>query len=425
MIGASAIRTGARLFLAFLTGLSLVGPLAAERGGIAARRGAAREARLGGEDRSPESDAGLALRREYNRVTASIDTLVRRYGGAQLERLIELEPDPGLVPEGMELVLIFWADDEARVFLNGYPVSQTRLTPTQVTIPPLYLGATNLLRAHCWDTDRVESGFMAGLYLRDGDGGLRRVLVTGDSGWSSGDAPAQELYYLHPQPDIPGAHVIWGQTLFGEVRLETEFGADLLRRAARRRPASAPDLGAEERAMQTHDVVGRLVRLQDRRQELAETLRRHQRAAPEPVHYRGYVSGKLAFTLGRAAPLTEEAQSVALSSELHAWAEALPTVQQRLVFEEGRPLKGSDEATPAQEYGGGEAGREDRRSRYQGPPERGPGGDQQVAPVAGAVMSVRQQLAWGLWGAAVGLSLYVGLAGTHWWRLFRGKVWDR
>ena len=178
--------------------------------------------------------------------------------------------------------------------------------------------------------------------------------------------------------------------------------------------------------MQAHDVLGRLVRLQGRRDELAEGLRRRRRAAPEPVHYRGYVSGKLAFTLGRAAPLIEEAQSVATSSELHTWARALPEEEQRLVFQERRALKGSEAATRSQDFEGGEAGREDRRSRYQAPPERGPGGDRQGAPVAGVVVvSVRRKLAWGLWGAFVGLGLYVGLAGTHWWRLFSGKVWDR
>ena len=74
--------------------------------------------------------------------------------------------------------LIFWADDEAEVFINGYRVAQTRLTPVQIEIPKLYLREQNVIQAHCWDTDGVESGFMAGLYVRDEQGRLRPVLVT-------------------------------------------------------------------------------------------------------------------------------------------------------------------------------------------------------------------------------------------------------
>ena len=70
----------------------------------------------------------LALRRQYNEVAATIDTLVRVYEGNQLADLAD--PDRAILelPEGARLVLLFWADDEAELFLNGNPVGRTRLT---------------------------------------------------------------------------------------------------------------------------------------------------------------------------------------------------------------------------------------------------------------------------------------------------------
>ena len=116
----------------------------------------------------------VALRREYNDVSAAVDSLVRMMQKADaevLKKLPEARPER-VLPEGMTAVMIFWADDEARVWLNDFPVGETRLTPVEVTVPDLYFQGQNRLRVRCWDTDRVESGFLGGLYLKDGAGRL-------------------------------------------------------------------------------------------------------------------------------------------------------------------------------------------------------------------------------------------------------------
>ena len=204
--------------------------------------------RLGGA--TAAADDVVALRQQYNQVSASIDTLVRLYGGDKLRELAKRKGNNRLLPANSKLVLIFWADDEAELFLNGHRIGETRLTPTRVEIPAVYLRTSNVLRAHCWDTDRVESGFMAGLYLQDGRGRLRKVLATGDGRWWVDSQRAEPRFYNHSLPDIPGAEVIWGTKLFGEVELEARFDAAQLARAARRRPlsggghaASAPAYG--------------------------------------------------------------------------------------------------------------------------------------------------------------------------------------
>ena len=122
----------------------------------------------------------VALRREYNDVSAAVDSLVRVMQVADaevLKKLPETRPDR-MLPEGMTAVMIFWADDEARVWLNDFPVGETRLTPVEVTVPDLYFQGQNRLRVRCWDTDRVESGFMGGLYLKDGVGRLYPIVVS-------------------------------------------------------------------------------------------------------------------------------------------------------------------------------------------------------------------------------------------------------
>lgn len=368
-------------------------------------------------------DELLSLRREFNQVTASIDTLVRLYGGEQLEKLTVQPQDGQRVPSGFDLVLIFWADDEAELFLNGFRISDTRLTPTEVIVPPLYLQESNVLRAHCWDTDRVESGFMAGLYLRDRRGGLRQVLVSEEGNWWVGGEIAQERYYAHSQPDIPGAKVLWGPKLFGEVVLETRFDGAMLRQAARRRRRIVSHLDLQERAMDAHEVVSRLVRLQVRRQELERELQRRRRTSV-PVRYKGYLKGQLAFTLGRAGPLAES-QSAATSLRLRDWAESLPEVQKRLIFRERRDLKGVEAVIPEQIFEGGTDGERDRRGDYLPPADRGPV-EEGLRGRRGAelgVVVVRRSLRWGLMAAGIGLILYTGAIGRQWWRLFSGKVW--
>jgi hypothetical protein len=369
-------------------------------------------------------DEILRLRQEFNEVAASIDTLVRLYGGKQLEKLTTQPQHGQLVPAGHEVVLIFWADDEAEIFLNDYRISDTRLTPTEVVVPELYLQENNILRAHCWDTDRVESGFMAGLYLRDRSGGLRRILVTEEGKWWTDGKPAEERFYTHAQPDIPDAKIIWGTGLFGEIWMEARFDGSALRRAARRRPKNF-DSQPQERTMEAHEVVSRLVRLQAKRRELEGILEAGSSTSPL-VRYQGYLYRQLAFTLGHAGPLAET-QSNATSTELYEWAESLPQVQKRLIYRERRELKGVDFATPEEEVGGGGEGEEERRHDYQAPPERGPveGGTGVAIVVTGERRPIfRTGISWGLVSVAVALSFYMGVTGRQWWRLFNGKVWE-
>ena len=370
-------------------------------------------------------DEVLELRQEYNAVAASIDTLVRLYGGKQLEQLTARPQERNLVPAGFEVVLIFWADDEAEVFLNDYRISDTRLTPTEVVIPSLYFQENNRLRAHCWDTDRVESGFMAGLYLRDRQGGLRQILVTEEGKWWVEGALAEERFYTHTQPDIPEARVIWGNKLFGEVWLEARFDGGALRRAVRQKARPASQLDSREQAMDSHEVVSRLVRLQTRRQELQATLER-SRYGSVPVPYKGYLRQQLAFTLGKAGPLAEE-QSVATANQLYEWAESLPPAQKGLIYRERRALKGVEAISPEQEFSSGEEGESERSVDYQPPPERGGPVEEGVSVWVreGTMpkMLSSKDLQWGLVTAATGLFLYLCAVGRQWWRLFNGKVW--
>lgn len=267
---------------------------------------------------------------------------------------------------------------------------------------------------------------MAGLYLRDDRGGLRPILVSGERGWRAGEKPAQEIYYNHQQPDIPGARVIWGEKLFGEIWLEAGFGAEALRRAAQALSTAAPNLEVRERPMQVHQVVGRLVRLQQRREELSRALE-SQRLHSEPEGaYRGYVRTRLAFTLGQAAPLSE-VQGITTSEQLHEWANTLPEHHKQLIFREKRTLKGTSAATPAKAFEGGERSLEDRRTNYRPPPERGQGGkgrEPGAGPGAGrGAVAVKRGFEWDLLALVTGLAFYIGVAGRQWWKVFGGKEW--
>ena len=373
-----------------------------------------------------ESARPLKLRREYNQVAARIDTLINQYGSENLDLLEDLKQVNARIPAETDLVLLFWADDEAEVFLNGFLVGQTRLTPTLVKIPELYLREYNVLRAHCWDTDRVESGFMAGLYLRDTDGRMRRVLVSGDPGWKAAEAKAQSIYYNHPQPDIPGAQVIWGEALFGDVHLKIEFPASALREALARSPQ--PDPTVVETPMATHDLISRLVFLQERRIELAQQLARERVTESSASEYKGFVNSCLAFTLGRARPLQESA-AIDISRRLHEWASRLPEVHQQLILEGSRPrpLKGVTAATPSSEtLEFSSARNENRRKDYVPPKERAGGGGRSSQAGGGAgfatVLAVRG-FRWGIVAFAVAMAGYVGAIGRRWWLLFNGKVW--
>lgn len=334
-------------------------------------------------DTATPSPAALALRRQYNGVAAAIDTLVRLYSAERFTRLAEAEADGGVrLPPGSRLVLLFWADDEARIYLNGAPVGETRLTPTRIEIPAFYVQADNVLTARCWDTDRVESGFMAGLYVED-DAGLRPVLTTADAfawqatGLAGGRQPAREIYYAHTQPDLPAAEVMWGPQLFGEVQLQTRFTAADVERAARRAPlaATAP-VGVRQRTMDFHQVVGRLVGLQRRLQELHSRLEAGASRPDADLRFGGGPSPGLSYTLGAAGRLQEEIDTEAVTA-LQRWARQLPPEQAQLVLHEARRLRGPDEATPPaplEDTAPGHTAGE-RRADYRPPEDRGTAGE--------------------------------------------------
>ena len=377
------------------------------------------------------ADDVVALRQQYNQVSASIDTLVRLYGGDKLRELAKRKEDSRLLPANSKLVLIFWADDEAELSLNGHRVGETRLTPIRVEIPVVYLLRSNILRAHCWDTDRVESGFMAGLYLQDGRGRLRKVLATGDDRWWVDGQRAEPRFYNHSLPDIPGAEVIWGMTLFGEVELEARFDAAQLARAARRRPLTGADAAgaAQNQPMETHMVVSRLVHLQKQRDELAQKLH-VRRSATQDVLYQGFVRGRLAFSLGKASRLAE-VESIDAAKKLLAWTEALPAAQRELVFPQKQALKGVSHVVPQRALTGAASGEADRRRDYAPPAARGAakGEGRSTGPgEGGQELSARgvrigRSAPWELWGIATGLLFYLGVASRQWWKLLSAKGW--
>ena len=375
------------------------------------------------------ADDVVALRQQYNQVSASIDTLVRLYGGDKLRELAKRKADSRLLPANSKLVLIFWADDEAELFLNGHRIGDTRLTPTRVEIPVVYLRESNVLRAHCWDTDRVESGFMAGLYLQDGRGRLRKVLATGDGRWWVDGQRAEPRFYNHSLPDIPGAEVIWGTTLFGEVELETQFDAAQLVRASRRRPLRGAAGNVAHQPMETHMVVSRLVHLQKQRDKLAQELHARRRSTQD-VLYQGFVRGRLAFSLGKASKLAE-VESIDAAKKLLAWTEALPAAQRELVFPKKQALKGTSHIVPQRSLTGAASGEADRRRDYAPPAARGaakgegrstgPGRGVQESFVRG--IRIGRSAPWELWGIATGLLFYLGVASRQWWKLLSAKGW--
>ena len=369
------------------------------------------------------------LRQEYNHVAAAIDTLFGLYGREQLVGLADLSRSQVALPADAKLILLFWADDEAELFLNGTPISRTRLTPTQVEIPAIYLLAENELIAKCWDTDGVESGFMAGLYLQDASG-LRPILTTSDEGhWRSRNGePAQEFYYAHAQPDIPSAQIIWGPQLFGEVQLSAKFGAAALMAAGRRRALPAPDF--ESRAMQFHEAVRTLVSLQSRREELADSLSMVARsAARTDIRFEGALHTALSFSLGSAGPLTDEVNMTTAGSVLE-WANSLPPADRGLVFHPSRTLKGAQAATAAIDLQArifGDRAEEDRRRDYVPPEERGSKAgvtvSRSVAPERVAGDRPRRPEEWQLVGVILILLGYTSAAGRSWWQLYRSEWW--
>ena len=368
----------------------------------------------------------LHLRREYNAIVASMDSLLRLYGHANFAALAEGKGHIR-VAQAQDLVLIFWADDEAQVYLNGYLVGQTRLTPTQVEIPRFYLREENILSAQCWDTDRVVYGFMAGLYLRDPAGGLRQVTVTDEDSWSSEGTPTVPSYPpTFSQPDIPGARVIWKEDQsYGSVWLETRFSANRVRRAAYGRRIPPPQVAVVDKPMIFHEVVSHVSHLKSRQKRVGDALARRRQLSSQPVLYRGFARSDLALTLGHAGRLSEEL-SLQTAATLTTWALQLPAPDSGLVFRDPRKLKGLAEATAGlrNPTGSAESRDEDRRLDYQPPPERGPGSWVLEAKVEYPALHT-PVLPWSLASLSVCLLLYTGFVTRQSWSIYRDQAWNQ
>ncbi len=310
-----------------------------------------------------------AIRREYNDVSAAVDSLVRmmQVSDAEvLKKLPEARPER-VLPEGMTAVMIFWADDEARVWLNDFPVGETRLTPVEVTVPDLYFQGQNRLRVRCWDTDRVESGFLGGLYLKDGAGRLYPIVVS-NGAWETAGGRATEITYAHPMPDIPGARPIWGLRMFGFVDMAITFDRGAIDRALAK-SAPAISRGMRQQAMDYHTFAQKLAILQARREKLrADLARQGDLSVPR---YDAARARSASLTLGKAAPLTEKV-SAPVAKNVRSWSEKLSAVQQQLIYPDRRALKGEGAVTAT--TGDAVPIASDRGSReqaYRPPEERG------------------------------------------------------
>ena len=370
----------------------------------------------------------VKLRRELNAVAAAVDTIMRQYGRQAIDEL-SMAPQVGdLLPDGANIILLFWADDEAELFLNNTPISATRLTPTRVEIPEIYIRENNVLQAHCWDTDRVESGFMAGLYVEWPDGSLVPVITTQEELWNSGigqEDQAQELFYTHSVPDIPEARVIWGDRLFGEVWVSASFTAAEVRAAGQRSPDMVlPVAWGQERPMDFNVVISRLVMLQRQRQNLLHELESHRVWVDPYLRFRGEHRSPIAYSLGRAETLFEEKASVLSSVRLVKWAEQLPDSDREMVLRPGRELQGLSSATTDQAFTVKQTGgKEDRRRDYLPPPDLGAQAgdrDKKRADIKRRIASYSSQDS--LWLALIVLVTYVGVVWRFWWRLFHNIV---
>ncbi|MBT3603768.1 MAG: hypothetical protein HOE48_00125 [Candidatus Latescibacteria bacterium] len=314
------------------------------------------------------------LRREYNLVSAGIDSLVRAMHQIDDEVLLKPTLPEGrserIVPDGMDLVMIFWGDDEARVWLNDFVVGETRLTPVEVVVPDLYLKNQNEIRARCWDTDWVESGFMCGLYLRDGNGVLYPVVVSGER-WMSAGEPAMVITYAHPSPDIPGAEPIWGTRVFGVLELTVTFDQAAVQNAVVLAADKAAPPQVQKREMNYHDFVKQLSVLQARRENLLKEMQTSVTSVMSIPGYQGQGGRTAGLTLGKAGPL-KEAMSEPISEKVRAWSQELPAQQTALIYPDKRLLKGEVAANLTD--GGlvvasGDEG--DRQKNYKPPEERG------------------------------------------------------
>ena len=325
-------------------------------------------------DRSAATDRSLiSIRREYNAVSAQIDSLVAAMTaadpGAIDERRLPGDADVLRLPEGTSVVCIFWADDEARVWLNDFLVGETRLTPVEIEIPHVYLKSRNRIRARCWDTDHVESGFLFGLYLKDANDALHPILVSNDT-WQTTDGPALEITYAHAVPDIPSARVIWHTRLFGQAKFVKRFNRREIEQALLKTSLTrAPN--TKKKRMDYHGFLQSLISLQETRAGLERQLRESADPVPQSA-YKGHRNPEISFTLGKAGPLKEET-SLTFAKEVELWAEKLAETEQRLVYPRKRALKGEGAAIAAAGTATSGAKRGNRLDAYRPPEERSPG----------------------------------------------------
>ena len=325
-------------------------------------------------DRTAATDRTLiSIRQEYNAVSSQIDSLVGAMNaadpGAVDDKRLPRAADVLRLPEGTSVVCIFWADDEARVWLNDFLVGETRLTPVEIEIPRVYLKNRNRIRARCWDTDHVESGFLFGLYLKNANGALHPILVSDDT-WQSTNGPALEIIYAHPVPDIPSARIIWHSRIFGQAEFVKRFSRrDIEQALSKTSWKSAPN--TKRKRMDYHSFVQSLLSLQETRAGLERQLRESAGPVMQPA-YDGHQNPGISLTLGKAGPLKEE-KSLTFAKEVKLWAEKLAETEKRLVYPRKRALKGEGAliAAAGTAASGTEVG--DRRNAYRPPEERSPG----------------------------------------------------
>ena len=309
----------------------------------------------------------VAFRKQYNRVASRIDSLVRAMqakdvGALQTDRLPDGR-DVLRLPNDTQVVAIFWADDEAKIWINDYFVGETRLTPVEVVIPELYLRSTNVVRVRGWDTDYVESGFLFGLYLRR-QGRLHAIVVSDDS-WEGIGGPVESIMYAHSLPDIPSAEVIWGTRTFGVVEMQTWFDAGSVRQAGQ--DAGADPVSGVAREMSLHRFVAKLAVLETERDRLSAELRKRSVALSVPAYRGTSVQGSL--TLGKAGPL-EEGTTQPVANKVRTWSDKLPREQRSLIYPDRRVLRGEAEATHLGDLVTGAAGGTNRADAYTPPSDR-------------------------------------------------------
>ncbi|MEC7228006.1 MAG: hypothetical protein VXW00_14130, partial [Candidatus Latescibacterota bacterium] len=140
--------------------------------------------------------------------------------------------------------------------------------------------------------------------------------------------------------------------------------------------------------------------------------------------YNGYVTNRLAFSLGRAGRLVESDNQLK-SEALRKWVERMPPEEQTLIFQPPRPLKGVEAATAKQSFDIGETKEKgSRRKDYLPPPEQGTEArEMAVLPVVARINPNQNISAWWQWTVLFGLVVYAAVLGRSWWQLYSDEVW--